>query len=129
MEFAAFLVLYAVVVGVAWLFRSLVNKRDAAAAEAEAAANAAAPSRSKRYADTAAPAVQKTRSLRAVPAFQARLRSSGKPDGRTEPTLNINDDEAMAAALGYHSVDAYHRDDKVPDIRDLEEDVLGSSSN
>lgn len=126
MEFAAFLVIYAVVVAAAWLLRAMVNKRDAKIAEAEAAG---APAQSKhRAAPVAQAAVQKTRELPAVSAFQTRLRSTGNPKGRTEPTLNINDDEAMASALGYASVEDY-RDDKHPDALDLEEDVLGSSSN
>lgn len=129
MEFAAFLVIYAIVVLAAWLMRMAVNKRDAKAAEAEAAAKAAAPARSKKYQEeSAAPVVQKARNLQAVSAFQTRLRSSGKPEGRTEPSLNIYDDEAMARALGYASVEDY-RDDKHPDAPDLEEDVLGSSSH
>lgn len=124
MAFGAFLVLYAVIVGVAWLFRTLVEKRDAAAAAAD---EAAAPARPKRYADKAAPAA-KPRDLPSVSAVQARIRKVGSSVAHAEPSLNINDDEAMAQALGYSSA-AEYRCSALHDAADTEEDVLGSSSH
>lgn len=127
MEFAAFLVIYAVVTIAAWLARRATIKRNAKEEAAAAEAKAAAGTRPGRYADKATAASSQPRSLPTVSAFQARIRKANS-NARVEPSLSIHDDEAMAQAFGYASVDEY-RDDMRPGAPDIEEDVLGGPAH
>lgn len=118
MEFTAFLVIYAVVVGASLALRHVANKREKAKAKAEEA--------TERPKQRAARTVSKPQRLAAVSSFQTRMNGSEKNPSNAAPAFNINDEGSMATALGYRDTGAYLQELRRDDT-DVEEDVvLGS---